>query len=124
VTSARVDARTEGGDVRLALGGEIDLDNASTVEGQLVAAITNHTERVTLDLTDVEYLDSAGLRVLFHLVDRLTTLQIGVTLVSPLTSPSRRAIELSGLGTLVRMDPPSPSGPPPGRSPDQAFRIA
>jgi anti-anti-sigma factor len=115
VTSARVDARTEEGDVRFVLSGEIDLENAGTVEEQLAAGITNHTVRVWLDLGAVDYLDSAGLRVLFHLVDRLSTLQIAATLVAPLDSPSRRVIELSGLAMLVPLDPPAranAAGPP------------
>ena len=110
MTSARVDARTEEGDVRFVLSGEIDLENAAMVEGQLAAAITNHTVRVWLDLGAVDYLDSAGLRVLFHLVDRLSTLQIAATLVAPLDSPSRRVIELSGLAMLVPLDPPARAG--------------
>jgi anti-anti-sigma factor len=113
MTGAQVDARTDEGDVRFVLSGEIDLANATTVEEQLVAAITNHTVRVWLDLSAVDYLDSAGLRVLFHLVDRLSTLQIAATLVAPLTSPSRRVIELSGLAMLVPLDPPARAGPPP-----------
>ena len=110
MTSAHVDALTEEGDVRLVLSGEIDLGNAAAVEEQLVAGITNHTVRVWLDLGAVDYLDSAGLRVLFHLVDRLSTLQIAATLVAPLDSPSRRVIELSGLAMLVPLDPPARAG--------------
>ncbi|HZM31417.1 MAG TPA: STAS domain-containing protein [Acidimicrobiales bacterium] len=110
MTGARVDAHTEEGDVRFVLSGEIDLANAATVEEQLAAAVTNHTVRVRLDLSAVTYLDSAGLRVLFHLVDRLSTLQIAATLVAPLSSPSRRAIDLSGLALLVPLDPPAPAG--------------
>ena len=97
----------EDGRVRILVHGEVDLQNAADVEVQLTDAISNRATMVSIDLSDVDYLDSAGLRVLFHLVERLATLQIGVELVSPLRSPSRRVIELSGLAALVPLDPPA-----------------
>ena len=114
MNAVRVEADTDEAGVRFSLAGEIDLDNAAVVEGQLLAAITNHTERVSLDLSGVEYLDSAGLRVLFHLVDRLSTLQIEALMVAPADSPARRVIELSGLALLVPLDPPDRSARPEG----------
>jgi anti-anti-sigma factor len=107
VSDARVEAETEDGRVRIVVRGEVDLQNAGDVEAQLTEAISNQATMVSIDLADVAYLDSAGLRVLFHLVDRLATLQIAVELVSPLRSPSRRVIELSGLAALVPLDPPA-----------------
>jgi anti-anti-sigma factor len=106
VTDARVEAAAEDGRVRIVVRGEVDLQNAGDVEAQLTEAISNQATMVSIDLSDVGYLDSAGLRVLFHLVDRLATLQIGVELIAPLGSPSRRVIELSGLAALVPLDPP------------------
>jgi anti-anti-sigma factor len=107
VSDARVEAETEEGRVRIVVRGEIDLQNAGDVEAQLTEAISNQATMVSIDLADVAYLDSAGLRVLFHLVDRLATLQIAVELVTPVRSPSRRVIELSGLAALVPLDPPA-----------------
>lgn len=107
MSDARVEAETEDGQVRIVVRGEVDLQNAGDVEAQLTEAISNQATMVSIDLADVAYLDSAGLRVLFHLVDRLATLQIAVELVTPLRSPSRRVIELSGLAALVPLDPPA-----------------
>ncbi|HZM39788.1 MAG TPA: STAS domain-containing protein [Acidimicrobiales bacterium] len=107
MTDARVEAAVDDGRVRIVVRGEIDLQNAGDVEGQLTEAISNQARTVSIDLGEVAYLDSAGLRVLFHLVERLATLQIAVELVTPLRSPSRRVIELSGLAALVPLDPPA-----------------
>lgn len=107
MTDARVEAAVDDGRVRIVVSGEIDLQNAGDVEGQLTEAISNQARTVSIDLGEVAYLDSAGLRVLFHLVERLATLQIAVELVTPLRSPSRRVIELSGLAALVPLDPPA-----------------
>jgi anti-anti-sigma factor len=106
VTGALVSATADGGHVHLVLGGEVDLANARDVEAQLLDAISNQADRVSLDLTDVSYLDSAGIRILFQLVDRLRTLQIEALLIAPPHSPARRVLELSGLATLVPLDPP------------------
>jgi len=112
MTDARVEAATEDGRVRIALSGEVDLDNAGDVEAELARAISNQATLVSINLAGVAYLDSVGLRVLFHLVERLATLQIAVELVAPMGSPSRRVVELSGLAALVPLEPPLEGGAP------------
>lgn len=114
MTDARVQVAADGGAVRIALGGEIDMANAALVEEEISAAITNQVTMVSIDLSDVTYLDSAGLRVLFALVDRLPTLQIALELISPLNSPARRIVELSGLTGIVSV---KPEGPHPAERP-------
>ena len=112
MTDARVEAATEDGRVRIVLSGEVDLDNAGEVEAELARAISNQATLVSINLAGVAYLDSVGLRVLFHLVERLATLQIAVELVAPMGSPSRRVVELSGLAALVPLEPPLEGGAP------------
>ena len=87
--------------VRIALAGEIDMDNARQVEQQILGAISNQLTTVTLDLAGIEYIDSAGLRVLFTLADRLSTLQIALRLVVPERSTVRRVIDLSGMAEAI-----------------------
>ncbi|HET6503082.1 MAG TPA: STAS domain-containing protein [Amycolatopsis sp.] len=89
--------------VAIRLSGDIDLANATVVQDEINSLITNHVNAVVLDLTEVTYLDSAGLRILFTLADRLRTLQTALELVVPVTSPVRRAVELSGLAPFARL---------------------
>jgi anti-anti-sigma factor len=91
--------------VRIVVGGEIDLANASAVERQIVDAISNQLTEVTLDLTALAYIDSAGLRLLFTLGTRLETLQIALELVVPTESPIRKMIELSGVAAAIPVRP-------------------
>lgn len=81
------------GVVVLALAGEIDMSNAETFEGALADA---HREAGTgsfvLDLTRVEYLDSAGLAVLFRHVDRLELV------AAPLLAP---VLTIAGLDDIT-----------------------
>lgn len=94
--------------VTVTVSGEIDLSNAAEVEEQLVAAIPNQVHAATLDLSDVEYIDSIGMRILFRLAAQLDTAQISLTLRAPLDSPARRVIEVAGLPSVARMEPPRP----------------
>jgi anti-anti-sigma factor len=87
--------------VRADLAGDIDLSNADDVSEQLSAAISNQTVVVELDLSDVTYIDSAGLRVLSLLSSRLRRLQIGLRVVAPSGSPARYVIDLSGMTEFV-----------------------
>jgi stage II sporulation protein AA (anti-sigma F factor antagonist) len=87
--------------VRITVSGEIDMDNSRQVEHQILAAISNQFTTVTLDLSGMDYIDSAGIRVLFILGNRLETLQIAVRLLVPTKSPIRRTIDLSGVAGII-----------------------
>ena len=105
MTIATVKVHAADGVVRIALAGEIDLANAATVEAEIFAAVGNTAATVVLDLTDLLYLDSSGLRILFLLAGRLQMLQIGMEVVAPPGSPIRRAIEVFGLEPFVVLHP-------------------
>jgi stage II sporulation protein AA (anti-sigma F factor antagonist) len=98
-----VSTRDLAGAVSIAVTGPIDLASAPQVEAEIMAAVSNETAAVTLDLSAVDYLDSAGLRVVFRLTTRLAELRTGLEVVAPPGTISRRVIELSGyreVGTL------------------------
>lgn len=105
--TARVETRTEDGSMHIAVSGEIDLANATAVEDQIREAISHQPETVSIDLTDLTYMDSAGIRILFTLASRLKPLRIILKLIVPLDSPTRRLIELSGFESLAALQPQS-----------------
>jgi anti-anti-sigma factor len=76
----------------LAASGEIDISNASDLAKALEGALEGTTVRITLDLTAVEYLDSAGIAVLFDHADHLELV------ATPLLIP---VLTVSGLGDLT-----------------------
>jgi anti-anti-sigma factor len=78
------------------IAGEIDLANADGLEAVLEDAVDSSVADTRIDLGAVEYLDSAGVRVLFVLADRLRTRQIGLQVVAPPGSPARRVLEVAG----------------------------
>jgi stage II sporulation protein AA (anti-sigma F factor antagonist) len=100
-----VTARSDGDTVLIVIEGEIDLANAGFVERQIAAAISNRTMSTAVDLAAVTYVDSIGMRVLFELATRLQTAQIALKLIAPMGSPARRVIEISGLDSVVDVEP-------------------
>jgi anti-sigma B factor antagonist len=102
--SVQVDRDADAG-VRITLTGEIDMDNAAQVEHRILSAISNQLSTVTVDLGGLDYIDSAGLRVLFTLGTRLENLQIAPKVVVPTESAVRRVIDLAGLSGVMPVSP-------------------
>lgn len=77
------------------LGGELDLYNADKVRSALAEATADSPERVVVDLSDVEFMDSTALGVLIEARTRLDNRR-GFLLAAP-GLETRRALEISGL---------------------------
>jgi anti-anti-sigma factor len=71
MTVATVGASAENGSVRISLGGDIDRANVAAVEERIHAVVSGPFTAVSVDLTDVTYIDSAGKRLLFDLASQL-----------------------------------------------------
>jgi anti-anti-sigma factor len=96
VLSVTVDSRGDGPVVTVR--GEIDLDTSSELHA--VLAGLDATGNVSLDLGDVSYIDSTGLRVL--LTARDAAAQAGGNLrVSTMSSIVARLIEITGASDLL-----------------------
>ncbi|CAL9637900.1 STAS domain-containing protein [Streptomyces pilosus] len=80
--------RRPDGTALLTVAGEIDMNNVD----ELATAIATTDGRLVIDLTAVEYLDSAGLSVLFQYTDRIELV------VTPLLAP---VLEITGLADLT-----------------------
>jgi anti-anti-sigma factor len=94
--------RVEGCEVEIAYGvarlrGALDLASVAEVEPVLREAERAQGE-LTVDLTDVDYLDSAGARLLLSLADVVAGTLI---VVAPPGTAPRRALELSGMMDLL-----------------------
>lgn len=67
---ARVEVQKEGDAVRVTIRGEIDLSNAEDLERELSGAVAS-AAAVTIDLEHVDYMDSRGVRLLYHVAKQL-----------------------------------------------------
>jgi anti-anti-sigma factor len=83
------------------LAGEIDLANADGLGGAIVEAIPNQKHALVLDLTDVAYIDSAGIRLVYQLRERLRARGQALRLVAPHSSASHDALRLAGVASHI-----------------------
>jgi anti-sigma B factor antagonist len=87
------------------LKGELDLVSAGLLETRIAELCTDGASRIVLDMSDLEFIDSTGLRAL--LVSReLCGVNSCRLLVGQLSPQVERLLELSGLeGRLPRAAP-------------------
>ena len=87
-----------------ALVGEVDLSNTETLRSTLVDAVPADAVGLVLDLQGLEYLDSAGVRLLFHLSERLRERRQVLRVVVTHPSPVHRVLDLVSLRESVPID--------------------
>jgi anti-anti-sigma factor len=88
----------EHGDVPVAtLTGEIDASNVQDVAARLQTLMTNRMKVLVVDLTQLSYLDSAGINLLFTVGDELRGRQQTLRLVVAEGSPIRRMLQITSL---------------------------
>jgi anti-anti-sigma factor len=102
------------------LSGEIDGSNAIEIETELTYAVSNSVPGLIIDLTDVSFMDSSGIRFLFDLAVRLEQRQQVLRLVVPQNSDLLRTLKLVQLPAIVSIfddvgqaaagEPGAPSG--------------
>jgi anti-anti-sigma factor len=83
------------------LEGEVDLSNSLSVQARLLDAVPNTATALVLDLTETEYLDSSGVRLIFDLATRLRNRRQKLELVVPDDSRIKRVLELTEVQRVV-----------------------
>jgi anti-anti-sigma factor len=97
-----VSAREEDGRVVLAVAGEIDLATAPALKAALARAEAADAAEVWIDLRETGFMDSSGLSALVGAHQRLGKSGRRLWVICP-PGPPRRAIEISGLDTVLRL---------------------
>jgi anti-anti-sigma factor len=86
------------GEVELVrLAGEVDISNASALEREISDAMPNDAAGLVLDLTETQYLDSAGIRLMFELHERLSGRRQSFAAVVPEDSLIRHALKIAAV---------------------------
>jgi anti-anti-sigma factor len=83
------------------LTGEVDLSNAAIIKRSIAETVSNRDLALVLDLSEVTYLDSAGISMLFDLSRRLGQHLQRLILVLPAQSLLHRSLRVSGWPTSV-----------------------
>ena len=90
-----LEVETKGSACIVKLAGELDVYNAPTVRNALVRACADSPERVIVDLSEVEFIDSTALGVLIEARRQLANNRAFLLAAPGLET--RRALEISGL---------------------------
>jgi anti-sigma B factor antagonist len=84
-----------------AIEGEVDASNASAIGERLRTLLTNRDTALVIDLTGTTYLDSAGINLLFELLNELAARQQTLRIVVPSSSPVLRMFAIAGLPSAI-----------------------
>lgn len=95
---ADLEVTSDGEGIVLArLVGEIDMSNADELHRALAAAMSAHATAMVLDLTRVDYMDSAGIRMAYMLGEDLQTRRQRLQVVVPSESMVAEVLRLAGV---------------------------
>ena len=96
-----IESRQEGGDYIIRPRGELDLAVSETFETELKNALQSEASAVLLDLREVTFIDSTGIRALLSAVGRSEANGRRLR-VTRKTSPAvQRVFDVTGLGERV-----------------------
>jgi anti-anti-sigma factor len=83
------------------LNGEIDMTNAEDLSRKIGRSVSNAALGIVLDLSGVTYLDSAGIRLLFELENRLRQRGQRISLTIGEEAPLRKILRLTNVTGLM-----------------------
>ena len=83
------------------LTGEVDMSNATAVRQEIAESVTPDDEALIVDLSELSFIDSAGLHSMIELGTVLDERRQHLLLCLPPKSTIRRAIEIIGLPHAV-----------------------
>ena len=84
------------------IAGELHLGTVAEWEGRVESAAAG-APAVVLDLTELDFIDSAGVHALFRMVAKADSHGSRLALVCPRERPARRLLETLSLDTVVPM---------------------
>ena len=86
--------------VILALSGKLDATTAKTFEDRILGVINSGTQRLVVDLSQLDYVSSSGLRVLILAAKRLQTVDGKIVLCS-MKDHVRQVFDLAGFSSML-----------------------
>jgi anti-anti-sigma factor len=97
VTLADVQFSDRGQALIAHMTGEIDLSNADQIGAAIALEMSNSSLALVFDLSDMDYLDSAGIRLIYQLRESLRARGQSLRLIIPAASPANDALRLAGV---------------------------
>jgi len=85
--------------------GEVDFYTVDELRACLEAAVASAPEQIVIDLSELDYIDSAGLGVLVSTLRRLRQMGADLVLQAP-SAGTYRLLEIAGLADRFKIVPP------------------
>jgi anti-anti-sigma factor len=85
------------GVIAVKVSGEIDMSNVAELRKAILEATPNEALGCVLDFTALDYIDSAGIHLLYRLGDNLRSRGQTLRVVIPPGSPASDALRLAGV---------------------------
>jgi anti-sigma B factor antagonist len=95
-----ISERTSAGH-RIEVAGEMDLSVIGELDREVREAEASDSERIVLDLRQLEFMDAAGIRLLLELDERAKGNGRRLRIKSALSPAVRRVFELTGVGEIL-----------------------
>jgi anti-anti-sigma factor len=86
------------------LNGEVDGSNANELGRALLERLPTSAHGMVLEMSGVNYLDSAGVELIFQLARRLRDRRQRLRLIVPDGSPLRRVLAICDVSTVAPLD--------------------
>jgi anti-anti-sigma factor len=93
-------AAVDNGEARVTMQGELDLDRADVVAGQLSALAAQGATTVVIDASGLSFIDSSGLRALLSARDQLAAAGASLQVIN-LSPAVERVLEMTGTRELL-----------------------
>ena len=84
----------------VAMGGEYDIASIQHLSAELDALLQRHAESVSLDMTELTFMDTSGVALLLRIANHFGPIEVRGA--SPLI---RRTVQALGLSERLRMQP-------------------
>jgi anti-anti-sigma factor len=82
------------GVVVAAVSGELDVSGAPELGGKIFDAVPTSADGLVVDFTDLEFIDSSGIAMLFGLARKLASRRQEMRVVAPTNEPVARVLDL------------------------------
>jgi len=103
VPMADISVEREDKTVIAVITGEVDMSNAASVRQQIAESVTPDDDALLIDLSDLSFIDSAGLHALIALGTVLDERRQQLLLCVPHGTVIARAIEIVGLSRAIKV---------------------
>lgn len=105
MTLANLHTTTTDGVLVITVTGEIDMSNAGDLRNVILESTPNEMLGLVLDFSTLDYIDSAGIHLLYRLGDALRARGQTLRVVIPESSPASDALRLAGVQRHVDVVP-------------------